>query len=84
MHAVSMALKFHRERTQVTRKTPKLWLDKFINYHSRIILTDAVIDDLVDGLDFGRLLDLPKELRLNMAELVMSIKERIQPFKCLQ
>ncbi len=79
-----MALKFHREQTQVTRKNPQLWLDKFINYHYRIILTDAVINDLVDGLEFGHLLYLPKELCLNMAELVVSIKERIQPFKCLQ
>ncbi len=83
LHAVSMALKLHCERTQVTRTTPRLWYDRFINYHPRIILTDAVLKDLVDGLDFGRLLYLPKEVHFSfhhMMDLVVS-ERCVRPFK---
>ena len=83
---VSMALKFHSERTSVTRTTSRLWYDRFINFHRRIVLTDPELKDLSNGLDLGRLMYLPKELQFNyqhMTDLVVSDR-CIRPFKYLR
>ncbi len=87
IYAVSLALKFHYEQTQVTRSARLCtWYDKFIKNHAGIILTDTVIEDLVDGMEFERLLDLPKELYFNincLTDLVVS-ERCIRPFRHLE
>ncbi len=84
--AVSVALKFHCKRIQFTRKTPQRWYDTFIDYHPHVILTHAVLKDLVHGLKLGRLLNLPKDRCFNidcMKAFIVS-KRCIRPFKHLE
>ncbi len=85
-HAVSLALKFHCEQTQVTHVTPRLWYKSFFKNHDRIILNNDVLKDLVKGMNFIRLLCLPNEFQLkfhHMADLVVPEK-CIRPFKHLR
>ncbi|XP_064393609.1 uncharacterized protein LOC135341066 isoform X2 [Halichondria panicea] len=83
---LSLALKFHSECSKVTSVNLRDWYDSFFKNHHRIILNDDVIKDLVEGMDFVRLLYLPNELCFkfkHMADLVLSEKF-IRPFKHLR
>ena len=83
---MSLALKFHSECSKVTSVNLRDWYDSFFKNHHRIILNDDVIKDLVEGMDFVRLLYLPNELCFkfkHMADLVLSEKF-IRPFKHLR
>lgn len=60
----------------------KIWYDHFIMYHPRIVMTDSTIEDIVQGLELGRLLQLPQELSfsyLHMTDLLVSDR-CIRPF----
>ena len=74
---VSMALKFHSERTVSTRITARLWEDKFISFQDRIILDDAVVDDIADGLKFEKLTCLPKPVSFSRQLITdLAVSER--------
>ena len=80
---VSLTLKLHSERTAVTRATSRIWYDRFIVFHPRIILTDTVLRDIASGLEFGKLIDLPEESSFSfqlMTDLAVSEK-CIRPFR---
>ena len=72
-----MALKFHSERTRSTRITARLWEDQFISYQDRIILNDAVVKDIANGLKFEKLLCLPKAVSFNRQLITdLAVSER--------
>ena len=83
MSTVSLALKLHSERTPVTRATARIWYDRFLIFHPRIILADSVLRDIASGLEFGKLIELPEECSFSfqlMTDLAVSEK-CIRPFK---
>ena len=84
--SVSLALRLHCERSPITRTTTNVWYDRFISHHSRIVLTDSVIKEIVNGLELSRLLQLPQDLSfscLHMTDLLVSDR-CIRPFKHLR
>ena len=83
---VSLALKFNAERVPITKSVASMWQQKFIQFHPRIILTDAVLKDIVDGLAFGNFLNLPDEFTFNFQLLTdLAVSDKcIRPFKHLR
>ena len=64
----------------------ELWSKRFICYHPLIFLTDTVLKDILEGLEFGKLIRLPEELALSsqlMADLLVS-EEKVRHFSRLQ
>ena len=81
-----MALKFNAARGSPTKSVSSMWQQKFVQFHPRIILTDAVLKDIVDGLAFGSLLNLPEESTFNFQLLTdLAVSDKcIRPFKHLR
>lgn len=69
----------------VTRSTAALWRDNLTNYGHQMLMNEQQIDELKDGLEFGKALRLPSHLAFSTVQIHDVInKSPVQHFNRLR
>ena len=81
--SVSIAMKFHGARgVPLKVNMKKKWEDMFSKFRSNIIFDRDTCAELSDGLEIGRLLELPDDLAFNYQHLSSMLfpETKVRPF----
>ena len=81
-----MAMKLREaRRVQLTRNVTQKWRDHLVKFRHRLVFDSEVITELEDGLELGRLLELPFDLSCNHQHLadLFAAEGIVRPFSHL-